>query len=221
MEYQCLVKMKKSLFMKNYLRRYTDLPFLLDYLRTKELVLLSPKTWDDKNDSHYLESYAKASGFASTYALCLTEASETYHHWKVFTSGSSGVCIEFKKDDLIKFAEKVPSLRAESVRYRTIKALQKKRPTYEELPFLKRNAFSDELEFRLFLAANNPSSEPLRFHVPTSAVNRVVLSPWIPDVVAEQVKATLNAIVRCKTLKVKRSSLVNNEDWKRLAEIAA
>jgi hypothetical protein len=86
---------------------------------------------------------------------------------------------------------------------------------------LKRYAFIDEAEFRLFVATNNPSSESLRFHVPASAVNRVLLSPWIPDVVAEQVKATLNAIVRCKTLKVKRSSLVNNEDWKRLAEIAA
>lgn len=175
--------------------------------------------WDDKNDSHYLESYAKASGFASTYALCLTEASETYHHWKVFTSGSSGVCIEFKKDDLIKFAEKVPSLRAESVQYRTIKALQKKRPTCEELPFLKRNAFIDESEFRLFVATNNPSSEPLRFHVPASAIKCVVLSPWIPIVVADQIKATLTEMVGCKSIKIKHSSLVNNEEWKRLAEI--
>lgn len=63
-----------------HLRRYTDIPFLLDYLRTKELVLLSPKMWDDKNDRHYLESYARASRFDSIYALCLTEASETYHH---------------------------------------------------------------------------------------------------------------------------------------------
>jgi hypothetical protein len=101
--------------MDKYLRRYTDLPFLLDYLRTKELALLSPKMWDDKNDSHYLESYAKTNGFATTYALCLTEASETYHHWKVFTSGANGVCIEFKKEALIKFAEKVSGLRAESV----------------------------------------------------------------------------------------------------------
>ncbi|MER0170306.1 MAG: DUF2971 domain-containing protein [Nitrosomonas sp.] len=202
-----------------HLRRYTDIPFLLDYLRTKELVLLSPKMWDDKNDRHCLESYARASRFDSIYALCLTEASETYHHWKVFTSGSSGVCIEFKKDDLIRFAEKVSSLRAEPVQYQTIKELKIKRPTLEQLPFLKRNAFKDESEFRLFVANNNPSCEPLRFHVPASAVNRVILSPWISDVVAKQVIATLNEIKGCKTLKVKRSLLIDNESWKQLAEI--
>ena len=177
--------------------------------------------WDDKNDSHYLESYAKASGFESTCALCLTEASETYHHWKVFTSGSSGVCIEFKKEALIRFAEKVSGLRAESVQYRTIKQLRNTPPTREQLPFLKRDAFSDELEFRLFVASNNPSSEPLRFHVPASAVKRVVLSPWIPGVVSEQVRVTLNEIVGCKSLKVKCSSLINNENWKQLGTTGA
>lgn len=205
--------------MSNYLKRYTDLPFLLDYLRTKELVLLSPKTWDDKNDSHYLESYAKAYGFAATYALCLTEASETYHHWKVFTSGSSGVCIEFKKDALIKCAQKISGLRAESVQYRTIRELRTERPTQEQLPFLKRHAFSDELEFRLFVASDEPTNNLFRFHVPASAVNYVVLSPWIPATVADKVKDTLREVVGCKTLKVKRSSLVDNEGWKRLAEI--
>lgn len=78
--------------MRTFLRRYTDLPFLFDYLRTRELALLSPKSWVDKNDSYFVEQYAKAKGFQSTYALCLAEAPETYHHWKVFTTGSSGVC---------------------------------------------------------------------------------------------------------------------------------
>ena len=54
--------------MSTFVRRYTDLPFLFDYLRTKGLALLSPKTWDDKNDSFFVEQYAKAKGFQSTYA---------------------------------------------------------------------------------------------------------------------------------------------------------
>ena len=151
--------------MSTYVRRYTDLPFLFDYLRTKELALLSPKTWDDKNDSFFVEQYAKAKQFQSSYALCLSQALETYHHWKVFTSGLSGVCIEFKKEDLITHALKVQGLRAELVAYRTIKSLRKSKLKPEQLPFLKRSAFEDEAEFRLFVARQEPFTAPIRFAV--------------------------------------------------------
>ena len=204
--------------MSTFVRRYTDLPFLFDYLRTKGLALLSPKTWDDKNDSFFVEQYAKAKGFQSTYALCLAEAPETYHHWKVFTSGSSGVCIEFKKDDLITHALKVPGLRAESVTYSTIKNLRSSKPKPDQLPFLKRSAFGDEAEFRLFVARQETFTAPIRFAVPANVVNRVVLSPWIPKSVSDQVKATIKEINGCKTLKVFRSTLIENEGWKQLGE---
>lgn len=203
--------------MSAFLRRYTDLPFLFDYLRTKELALLSPKSWDDKNDSFFVDQYAKAYGLQSTFALCLTEAPETYHHWRVFTSGSSGVCIEFKKDDLIAHAQKIPNLRAEPVVYKTIKSLRAANPLPNQLPFLKRQAFSDEAEFRLFVARPDLSSEPIRFSIPANAVNRIVLSPWIPKTVSDQVKTTIKEIPGFKIVKVYRSTLVENEGWKQLA----
>lgn len=202
--------------MGTFVRRYTDLSFLFDYLRTKELALLSPKMWDDKNDSFFVEQYAKANGFQSTYALCLTEAPETYHHWKVFTSGSSGVCIEFKKDDLAAYALKVPGLRAESVTYSTIRDLRISKPKPDQLPFLKRYAFGDEAEFRLFVARHEKYTAPIRFAVPANAVSRVVLSPWLPKSVSDQIKATIKDINGCKTLKVFRSTLIENEGWKQL-----
>jgi hypothetical protein len=204
--------------MSTFVRRYTDLPFLFDYLRTKELALLSPKTWDDKNDSFFVEQYVKANGFQSSYALCLAEATETYHHWKVFTSGSSGICIEFKKDELVNHALKVPGMRAESVAYSTIKSLRTSKPKPEQLPFLKRSAFVDESEFRLFVARQEPFTAPIRFAVPATAVSKVVLSPWIPKSVSDQVKATIKDINGCKTLKVFRSTLIDNESWKQLGE---
>lgn len=48
------------LFMETSLRRYTELPCLIDYLQTKELALLNPALWDDRNDSYYIEMYAQA-----------------------------------------------------------------------------------------------------------------------------------------------------------------
>jgi len=186
------------------------------YLRTKELALLSPKSWDDKNDSFFVDQYAKNHNFQSTYVLCLAESPETYHHWKIFTSGSNGVCIEFKKDELITHALKVKGLRAEPVSYSTIKELRATKPKPEQLPFLKRQAFRDEAEFRLFVAHHEPFSVPIRFAVPTNVLNRIVLSPWIPKSVSDQVKATIKEMAGCKTLKVYRSTLVENEGWKQL-----
>ena len=107
--------------MATTLRRYTELPYLIDYLQSGELALLNPKAWDDRNDSFYIEEYARARELEGIYALCLAEAFETYHHWRVFSNGSGGVCIEFDKDKLIAEVADVPGLRAETVQYRTIR----------------------------------------------------------------------------------------------------
>ena len=126
------------------------------------------------------------------------------------------MCIEFKKDELITHALKVKGLRAEPVSYSTIKELRATKPKPEQLPFLKRQAFRDEAEFRLFVAHHEPFSVPIRFAVPTNVLNRIVLSPWIPKSVSDQVKATIKEMAGCKTLKVYRSTLVENEGWKQL-----
>ena len=61
--------------MATTLRRYTELPYLIDYLQSGELALLNPKAWDDRNDSFYIEEYARARELEGIYALCLAEAS--------------------------------------------------------------------------------------------------------------------------------------------------
>lgn len=199
------------------LRRYTELPFLFDFLRTKELALLNPASWDDKNDAFYLEAYARARGLPSVYALCLTQAGETYHHWKVFSAGSSGVCIVFKRERFLEWASTQTQLQAASVCYKTLPDLRADGPSLDALPFLKRQAFADEQEFRLFATALTAGPGPLRLAIPLSTIDRIVLNPWLPKSVAEHVKATIKALEGCKSLKVYRSTLVDNEAWKRFA----
>ena len=205
--------------MDDTLRRYTELPYLIDFLCTKELCLLSPKTWDDRNDAYYVDLYAKRANHTAVYALCLTEASETYHHWKVFSPGSSGVCIEFDKEHLINWAGTVERLRGESVKYRTLGKMRDQPPLFEELPFLKRHAFADEMEFRLFYACSEDQIKPKRFPIDLSIVRRIVLNPWLPRSVATHVKTAIQAIEGCSTLKVHKSTLVDNQAWKELAEV--
>jgi len=203
--------------MKTSLRRYTELPFLIDLLQTRKITLLNPATWDDKNDAYYINRYAEAQGFQSTYALCLAESQETYHHWKVFSHGTSGVCLEFDKDTFLEFATNVPNLRYGPVKYKTIKDLRAVPAHQAELPFLKRFAFIDEKEFRLFLGTQTKSSDMYQFNISLDIIQRITLSPWLPREVAKNIKKLLQTIDGCKLLKIFRSTLIENEDWKKLA----
>jgi hypothetical protein len=73
-----------------FVRRYTTLSSALDTLVQKQLVLLSPSKWDDLNNVRFLELYQSHANVGSVLALCCTLATETYHHWKVFTQGIEG-----------------------------------------------------------------------------------------------------------------------------------
>jgi len=59
--------------------------------------LLNPVSWDDANDSHFLNVYKQAKNLTCLNALCFSEADETYHHWRVFAGGSGGIRITFKR----------------------------------------------------------------------------------------------------------------------------
>ncbi|MPT26913.1 MAG: DUF2971 domain-containing protein [Achromobacter sp.] len=207
----------RSTALATSLRRYTELPYLIDYLQTGELALLNPKAWDDRNDSFYIEEYARAKRLQGIYALCMAEASETYHHWRVFSHGSGGVCVEFDKEKLVAQVRGVPDLRAETVQYRTIKSLREQPPAEADLPFLKRHAFRDEKEFRLFVCRRTRDTPVLRIPVAPATIKRVTLSPWLPATVCDQVKKVLKSIKGCEKLRVFRSTLVENEDWKKFA----
>lgn len=87
--------------LKKFLRRYTDLPGLIYLLQGRCITLVDPLTWDDQNDSYFLRLYKEHRKLACVLALCFTRSTETYHHWRVFAGGSSGVCISFHRGELL------------------------------------------------------------------------------------------------------------------------
>jgi len=86
---------------EDYLKRFTDIPALIYLLKQRAITILDPISWDDTNDSYYLTVYKEKKSLKTLLALCFTETSETYHHWRVFAGGSSGVCITFKREELL------------------------------------------------------------------------------------------------------------------------
>ncbi len=203
-----------------YLRRYTDLPALIYLLSKRKITLLDPTLWDDSNDSHYLSVYKEKKQLQSLLALCFSQTTERYHHWKVFAGNSAGVCIQFKRPQLLEILESRGGIRAEAVEYLQIKDIQENNPEIHQLPFIKRQAFKDEQEFRVIYESETETLNKLDISIPLSCIVKITLSPWSHFSLASTVKRMLKSIEGCNELKIVRSTLVGNREWKSFADSA-
>lgn len=178
--------------------------------------------WDDRNDAYFMGQYKAQASLKTLLALCFSEVPETYHHWRVFSHGTDGVRIEFDKATLLAAFKDDRRIVARSVDYREINEL-KRDPALvvEDLPFLKRYPYRDEKEFRIVYRCGDEAVETKSFPVPLSAIARITLSPWLPLPLADEVRKLLRAIEGCGKLSVARSTLLENESWKRLANTDA
>lgn len=204
----------------NFLRRYTDLPALVGILKEKKITLLDPRSWDDSNDSYYLKLYQEKKGLQSVLALCFTRASETYHHWRVFASGPSGVCISFRHDKLLDAVKGVPGLNAKAVRYLKLDQIRDRDLAIRDLPFLKRYAFGNEKEFRMIYESSAEGVPSLDIDIPLACIDRVTLSPWLHPKLSDHVKDVLRSVGGCSAIRFVRSTLIGNEEWKELGQTA-
>ena len=203
-----------------YLRHYTDLSSAIALLSTKSLTLLSPTKWDDKNDAHYLMLYKKKKHLKTVLAACFTQTNETYHHWKIYASHHSGVCIVFDKDKLLADLATEQGLIHNSVTYKTIGDQKATIPEVNDLPFVKRSGYRGEEEFRVIFRSSNKSVQSHSVPISVHSISRVVLSPWLPKPLRQPIVSLLRSIDGCKDLEVTRSTLIESNQWKELGEIA-
>ena len=203
-----------------FLRRYTDLPALFYLLSERKITLLDPSSWDDSNDAHYMNLYREKKDLKCVLAVCFTQTAETYHHWRVFAGGSSGVCIRFRRLDLINALKRQPGLKAKSIRYLTLPKIQGMRMKVGDLPFLKRYPFEQEKEFRIIYESRHKKLAKLDVAIALSCIHRITVSPWMDYSLFRHVKRTIRSIKGCNTLEVVRSTLIGNQQWKKLGESA-
>jgi hypothetical protein len=204
--------------MSHALKRYTELPFLLHMLRGREIALLSPASWEDRNDALYIEHYRADQGHKSVFALCLTRASTTYHHWKVFAGSTSGVCIYFNEQPLKDWAS-ANGIRFEDVEYLSLRRARKDPPKGENLPFRKRHAFEDEVEVRLLYSSNEQTGAIKSFKFDLAIIDKVEVNPWLSQSVFGAVRESITCIDGCQSLTVEKSTMLDNEEWAKLAAL--
>lgn len=205
----------------NYLRRYTDLPALLNMLSTKQITLLDPKTWDDRNDSFFMTMYKERKKLKTLLALCFSQTPQTYHHWRVFSNGTAGVCVVFDRTALLDSVKKIRGIKTNSIEYLTIKDAKTRRLKINELPFVKRYGFKPEKEFRFVYESSDEEVLSLNIPIGLDCIQSISLSPWMHSSHAKSTVAAIRAIDQCSKLRVSRSTLISNEQWKSLGKNAA
>lgn len=199
-----------------FLNRFTSLPFLLDLLFEKEITLLSPETWADRNDAHYIRNYRQRKKLNTVVAACFSVREETFHHWQVFSPGVSGACIEFDRDmllDSIPESDELGIFRYNNVRYCDSSELKSEVPAIDDWPFLKCRPFEDEGEFRIIYQSKQDGGMTKRIPITLKAIRKIILSPWLTEAVSLSLCRVIRRIPDCKKLQVLPSDLLRKKDW--------
>ena len=199
-----------------FFRRYTDLASLLDMLHRRAITLLRPDTWDDRNDRLMMKTYADCFDLKTLLALCLTSRGETYHHWKVFTDKSSGVCIHFRRKEFLQ-TMRAAGVKVKKVKYLKLDELVAEDHPMETLPFLKRFGFGDEGEYRAVYQNKAAEDDLKQVQIDLNIIERISLNPWMPVPVFNSVRTTIEAQRQEATFTVDHSSLIDNRRWRQFA----
>ncbi len=200
---------------KNRLLRYTNLPVLLDMLINKKITLLDPSSWEDRNDAFYVEKYKEIKNLKTVLALCFTTKAETFHHWKVFADSSAGVCVRFNKYKFFASLKKDPGIKIGNVTYNPMRTLESNPPTVDELPFIKRKQYEDEKEVRIIYVNRSKIHQVKDIAIDLQSIERITLSPWMPDPISNAVKKVIQDIDGCDSIQILKTGVVEYRNWKK------
>lgn len=206
------------------LMRYTNLPSLVSILKERQLTLMDPMEWEDRNDTYYLRKYKDRKGAASLMALCFTNTSETSHHWKTFAAGTDGVCIKIHRDPFVSYLNGLNvdgQILHGEVTYKSIEEVESGDFVVEQLPFLKRYPFRHEYEYRvIFVSEKDINSKKFDMPLDLTLIKEISLSNALPEALSTNLVALLRSIDGCGNLKIFRSTLNDNLRWRRASDRA-
>ena len=98
--------------------------------------------------------------------------------------------------------------------------LRNKEIVVDRLPFIKRYPFEDEGEFRIIFESIKLELTKKDIPITLSCIDRIYLSPWVHESLINHIKKILKAINGCKNIEIYRTTLINNESWKKIGKFA-
>lgn len=203
------------------LRRYTDLAAAIHVLESRSVTLTDPDRWDDGNDRFGMSEYKRRNELKTLLAICFADCSETYHHWRVFTEGKSGICLEIEKAPFLERVSTLDGFHHRKVHYRKLNLLKgDSKWDLADLPFIKRAPYKPEQELRVVYCSKTDTTNAIPVPIELGWIKSIKLSPWMPTALHNAVRATLRRIEGCSSLPVQSTSLIGSETWKRWVQNA-
>lgn len=198
------------------LKRYTRLSVALDMLVKRRLTLMSPATWEDKNDIAFMEAFQQHEDIGSVLAACFTQTSETFHHWQVFGRSSEGVCVEVYREPLLSSLKKNKQIFWKEVEYLTRDKLEAiEHLDAYDLPFYKQFAYRHENEFRIVYVDRNQGMAVKHVPIELPWIKRIIINPWLPEALQDSLSSTIKAIPDCGDVELARTTVLDSPRWKR------
>jgi hypothetical protein len=156
---------------------------------------------------------SKKKNSQSIYALCLSDDYETIHHWNSFAAGANGCCIKFNAKKLFECLHKATGVTHGKSRYIKVSDLKKLTGEDEHLPYLKREPFQPESEYRIIALSDKPQQATFDIPIPTNVIGRITLSNHLPKTVFESLKEGLRKVAPDYKGEISHSTLFNNAQW--------
>lgn len=194
------------------LNRYTTLPVLLDLLKRRRLVLLDPKSWEDKNDSGVMLEYQRRRQAPRLFALCFSWGDETIHQWNTFADGISGCCIEFDAQPLIAHLRTVVDARFRCIKYLRLDELKDDAIRIEDMPFIKRWPYRCEEEFRAIWEGKSEDAF-FEIEIDLTMINKVTINQRMPKQVYDTIREYLREAFDDPDQRISHSTLYENTRW--------
>jgi hypothetical protein len=179
---------------------------------------LDPEKWEDRNDSSYIRKYKEIKKLDSVLALCFADTTENYSLWKSYADNPSGVCIQFNRYPFETSLYDLPCIVSDYVDYLKLDDEKLVYLPIERYPFTKRYAFITEKEFRI-IYTGGLGKGPRNIPITIDCIQMIILSPWLHPSVYSSVVKIIKKIKDCKNLPIRRSTILDNKKWKRLAKI--
>jgi len=169
-----------------FLRHYTTIENLFKILDSGYLPLGDPENWQDKNDVAAMRAYSKLKG-TKAWAKCFLDGDESIYHWQILAP--KGCSITFDKNEIIK-QTKTPNFLCGTIEYKKeistaeLTKLKQTQNGIKKIPFLKRNQYQCEKEFRIIW---HGKGEPPKLQIKT-ALKSITLSPELPEKTREKLR---------------------------------
>jgi hypothetical protein len=168
-----------------------------------------------------MDAYRAMHGKRRVHAACFTTSPERNHHWTSFSTNEYSMCLIFNKKIFLKSIDLLNiSLIHDHVIYMSTTALRNipSLPT-EKMPFIKGIGYISEEEYRLILPPTDIGDEIVKIDFSISALDHILLAPNTPGYIERAVRAELKVQTEKGEIRIKRSVLPDDEDWKLAAGI--